>query len=84
MPERPIKKKRKKKKLHFLAVIDFQRHGGVFMHRQRCVYFRETNQETKPGALAAAAPGAVSMRWCCLAVLRRPAVQIFLWKDSIS
>lgn len=84
MPERPIKKERKKKKLHFLAVTGFRRHGGVFMHRQRCGYFGETNQETKPGALEAAAPEAVSMRWCCLAVLRRPAVQRFLWKDSIS
>lgn len=65
-------------------MIDFRRHGGVFMHRQRCVYFRETNQETKPGALEAAAPEAVSMRWCCLAVLHRPAVQIFPCKDSIS
>lgn len=80
MPERPIKKNM----LHFLQVIDFKRHGGIFIHTHMYVYLRETNQVTKPREpMEAAASEEASIRWCCVAVLHRPAVQIFIGKDSI-
>lgn len=57
MPERPIKKKM----LHFLQVIDFKRHGVIFIHTHIYVYFRETNQVTKPSELMEAAASADSV-----------------------
>lgn len=57
MPERPIKKIM----LHFLQVIDFKRHGVIFIHTHMYVYFRETNQVTKPSELMEAAASADSV-----------------------
>lgn len=41
--------------LRFPQVIDFKRHGGIFIHTHMYVYFRETNQVTKAGELMEAA-----------------------------
>jgi len=70
MPERPTKKKY----VTFSTSDRFQKaRRYIYTHTHMYVYFRETNQVTKPGEPQP--PKAASIRWRCLAVRHRPALQ---------